>query len=237
MGIEFFSGNAKHNGAALLPRAYRKTVSWLPQIGDIFPDFVANTTQGPVHLHDWAEGSWVFFFSHPAAFTPVCSTEIASFANAKEEFAARNVKVLGLSREAISTQQEWFSEIESIFDVKVDFPMIEDLSGKLAKTFGMVHPKEGDGWAIRKSFIIDPSLKVRMIFEYPVHVGRSSMETIRVIDALKANDQHRVCTPGDWVPGDRFLLPSGISDAEASARYGNQWEKVSDYLKVVTLEE
>lgn len=236
MGIGSMLGFPVRGGRFRPPLGYRRTVAWLPCIGDIFPDFIANSTTGRISFHGWAEGKWTFFFSHPAAFTPVCSTEIACFANAQEDFDARNVQVLGLSGNPVETQLAWHSDIERMFDVKVEFPVIEDIAGELATGFGMIHANEAEVCPIRKSFIIDPALKVRMIFEYPIRVGRSSAETLRVIDALQIIDRHEVATPSDWMPGKKVILPYGMSDEEATATYGSDWQKLSDYLKFVRLD-
>lgn len=232
MGIGSMLGFSAAGRSVRLPSGYRKTVNWVPRIGDVFPDFVANSTRGRFSFHDWAEGKWSFLFSHPGAFTPVCSTEIASFANAQEDFESRNVQVMGLSGNEVETQLAWHADIERIFNVKVEFPVVEDLGGELATTFGMIHAHETDAYPIRKSFVIDPALKVRLIFEYPVLMGRSSTETLRVIDALQVIDRHGVATPCDWVPGNKVILPFGMSDAEATSLYGSNWSKLSSYLKV-----
>ncbi len=219
-----------------VPRGYNASVRWLPRIGDIFPNFTAETTQGRISFHDWAEGQWVTLFSHPGAFTPICTTELASLAQAQQEFTDRGVRLLGLSRSTADDQLRWASDIEQMFDVKVRFPVIDDSLGALAATFGMIHPKEGADWTIRKTFIIDPSLKVRMIFEYPVYIGRSTEETLRVIDALQVQDAHTVGTPADWNPGNSCLLPFDMTDAAATQKYGSRWTKLSDYLRTINVE-
>lgn len=216
-----------------VPTGYTATTPWQPRIGDIFPNFWANTTQGPISLHSWAEGKWVFLFSHPAAFTPVCTTEIADFNAVQEEFAARGVKILGMSHDDCATISAWLEDIGKVFDLKINIPMIEDPQGLLATTFGMVHPKEHPERSIRKSFIIDPALRLRMIFEYPIWVGRSTIETLRVIDAMQVKDRYNVGTPADWEPGDPCLLPTGQTDAQLDHAYGPIRTKVRSYLQTV----
>lgn len=218
-----------------LPKGYKATVQWVPHIGDIVPNFKARTTRGPIGFHEWAEGSWVYLFSHPGAFTPVCTTEMASFANATDEFAQRGVKLIALSRDAVAQQLNWCDDIERMFKVSVPFPVIEDCSGELASLFGMIHPKQSTEWTIRKSLIIDPSLRLRMIFEYPIYIGRSTTETLRVIDALQTLDRHEVGTPADWHPGNSVLLPHGMTDETANAAYGKRWRKLAEYLKVLDI--
>lgn len=235
MNVASFLGLPTNRGPVRVPAGYRKSVAWLPRIGDIVPDFVAKTTRGNLTFHDWAEGRWTLLFSHPAAFTPVCSTEIAALAADQDEFDARNVQILGMSGSSLDEQRIWDADLERIFKVQIRFPMAEDPTGELAATFGMVHEHESDALPMRKTLIIDPSLKVRMIFEYPMLVGRSTSETLRVIDALQANDKHGLATPSDWTPGDKLVFPPGTSDASATEHFGRNWRKLSDYLKVVRL--
>lgn len=205
MSMQFFAGRGNNGERIFLPLAYRRKVKWLPQIGDIFPDFEATTTEGPLKFFDWADGHWSFVFSHPAAFTPVCATEILSLAQSKDDFERRNVKLLGVTQSSIDVQREWHDGIFKIFGTAIDFPTVADQNMALAKVFGMIHEKESACWSIRKSFILDPQMKIRMIFEYPINVGRSTDEVLRAIDALQACDNLNVVTPADWYPGDAYL--------------------------------
>jgi len=186
---------------AKVPYRYSREVRWLPQIGDVVPDFNVDSTKGPISFHKFAEGNWVFLFSHPAAFTPVCTTEIASFATFAKDFEARGVKLLGISKSTIADQIRWHADIETIYDMHVTFPMIADEAGMLINLFGMLHNKQSPEWSIRKSIIIGPDLKIRMIFEYPILIGRSSDEMLRVIDALQTADTYNVATSADWRKG------------------------------------
>lgn len=237
MNMQFFTGRGRHGETVQLPRAYMQHVKWVPRIGDIFPNFSAHSTHGPLEFHRWAEGSWVMLFSHPAAFTSVCTTEIAGFALAQDEFAARGVRLMALSRDTTETHRRWVEDIERMFEIEVPFPLIEDETGYLSSAFSMIHPNEGGHHAVRKSIIIDPALRVRMIFEYPYFVGRSTDETLRVIDALQTQDRHGVATGGDWHRGEDCLLPPHVGDARARFLYGERWTKFCDYLRTVSVED
>ena len=217
----------------MVPRGYASRVRWQPCIGDIFPDFTCQTTLGPLNFHEWAEGSWVFFFSHPAAFTPVCSTELADVADCADEFAERNVKLLSLGRDDLYLDGAWIEDIEEDFDVLIDFPVISDATGELATACGMIHPKEDEVRTIRKSFIIDPSLRIRMINEYPLGIGRDIDEVLRTIDALQAIEQGGLATPSGWRSGDPMLISPDVSDEDAERLYGERVCKVRRYMRVL----
>lgn len=232
-----FSKKPDTHARVEVPSGYKSTTPWHPKIGDIFPNFWARTTQGPISFHAWGEGSWVFLFSHPAAFTPVCTTEIADFNAVQDDFAARGVKVIGISHDDCATISAWLEDIGDVFDLDVTIPMIEDPHGLLAKTFGMVHPKEHPEWSIRKSFIIDPSLRLRMIFEYPIWIGRSTIETLRVIDAMQVKDRYNVGTPADWEPGDPCLLPFDRTETQLDHAYGPMRTKLRSYLQTVLVSD
>lgn len=200
----------KRTAVADVPTSYRKTVRWLPQIGDIVPNFRADTTMGPLAFHPWAEGQWSVLFSHPKAYTPVCTTEVASLAAMQDEFSQRGVQLLGICCSGLEEQLEWHHEITRLFGHQVRFPMIGDVDGELAGLIGMVHGKEHEDWPIRKTLIVDPSLRVRAISEYPIAVGRSSEELLRLIDALQRVTAYRVVTGADWEKGDRVMLYPGV---------------------------
>lgn len=235
MSVQFFGTRSNGGVSVVLPKAYHARVRWLPRIGDIFPDFSATSTHGPLGFHDWAGGKWVYFFSHPAAFTPVCTTELAHLALNANEFDARGVKLLTVSRDTRAEQFDWAKDIRQIFGADIRFPMISDQSGIIASICGMLHPKEDGHLPVRKSFLIDPSLRVRMIFEYPMRVGRCTDEVLRVIDALQTVDAEDVATPAGWEKGDPCLVGPELGNAQTSRRYGTRWWKVRDYLKFVTL--
>ncbi|WP_421999213.1 redoxin domain-containing protein [Roseovarius mucosus] len=233
MTIQFFTPRGPGNEVLKLPSSLRKTVKWLPQIGDLFPDFAVETTQGTLRFWDWAEGSWVHLFSHPAAFTPVCTTEIASLASYSRSWTACGIKNLALTASSITEQQAWHAEIEDMFDVKVDFPCACDHGMRLARIFGMVHEKESSEWPIRKSFLIDPAQRIRMIFEYPVFVGRNTDEVLRVAKALQLRDRTGAATPADWYDGDIAIISDNRPEADVIREFGVGSTQLRPYLRVV----
>ncbi len=206
MSYQFFGTRGSADVRVSLPQTYRRKVRWVPQIGDIFPDFTAPTTQGKLRFHEWAEGSWVYLFSHPAAFTPVCTSEMVGLSASSGCFAERNIKTISLCRSDCEAQARWAEEIARVFGTPITFPMISDSDGVISRVCGMVHDKESTTLSMRKSLIIDPGLRLRMILEYPMRVGRSTEEILRVFDALKVTDELDVATPSDWYQGDPLLL-------------------------------
>ncbi|MEM8579108.1 MAG: redoxin domain-containing protein [Pseudomonadota bacterium] len=203
-----------------IPAGYQRQVSWMPQIGDIFPNFAAPSTQGQIDFHDWAEGHWVLMLSHPSTRSGVSATEWGGIASMKAEFDALGIKVLGVCCEHVVDLARWEEQIAASFGLEIDFPTVEDRTGKLSAAFGMIHPKQGKDMAIRKSFVIDPNLLVKMSAEYPINVGRSIDEMLRAIEALQVTDAHRVGIPADWDAGQDCLLAPYITEAEAQAGYG-----------------
>ncbi|WP_425049704.1 redoxin domain-containing protein [Psychromarinibacter sp. S121] len=214
------------------PYGYRESVDWVPRIGDIFPNFRADSTHGSIDFHSWAEGRWVYFFSHPTIRSGVSATEVASIANAAPFFRKRGVEVLGLCADSAAAHSKWEAEIGRIFGLQIDYPVIDDREAHLSHAFGAVHPKQGSAMAIRKSFIIDPALRVRMLFEYPLNVGRSVDEILRVVDALQMVDSHRVGIPADWEAGDSVVVPPYMDSDQAFELHG-QVEELSPSLRLV----
>jgi len=182
----------------LLPR--------IPTIGSPAPDFSANTTQGPIKLSDY-KGKWVVLFSHPADFTPVCTTEMVGFARRQAEFDKRGAQLIGVSIDSIFSHLEWVNSMETTFDTKVSFPIVADLDMKVASLFGMVHPGASDTSAVRAVFFIDPKQTIRALVYYPLANGRSIEELMRVLDALQASDKNGIATPEGWKPGDKVIVP------------------------------
>lgn len=223
MSMQFFAGRGKNGERILLPLEYRKTVKWLPQIGDIFPNFDATTTAGPLRFVDWAKGHWCFLFSHPAAFTPVCETEMVALSRAKTEFDRRDVRLLSFTQSSLEEQKCWHEEIFKLFGTTIDFPTVDDQNQALARAFGMIHEKESASCSIRKSFILDPQMKIRMIFEYPIYIGRSTTEVLRTIDALQAVDEFGVATPADWQQGNAYLCSETHKRNDQLCRFDLRW--------------
>jgi peroxiredoxin (alkyl hydroperoxide reductase subunit C) len=182
------------------------------------PDFEATTTHGPIKLSEWAGGSWVILFSHPADFTPVCTTEFIQFAKRYEEFRKRDVKLLGNSIDSHYSHIAWVRNIEEKFGVKIPFPIIADLDQKVSWLYGMIHEPSSRTAAVRCVFFIDPKMILRAMIYYPLNVGRNFDEIMRVIDALQTVDQHSVACPADWRPGDSVIVPPPATAQDAEAR-------------------
>lgn len=201
-------------------------------IGDTAPNFTIDTTKGEIDFHKWAAGSWVFFFSHPADFTPVCTTEMGRTANLAKEFAARNVKPLGLSTDTVAEHLTWIADVNDTQNADLQFPIIADADCKVAKLYDMIHPDESDTAAVRSVYIIDPKGKIRLTMTYPMSVGRNFDEILRVIDALQLGDRSRVATPADWRPGDKVIIPPSISNEEATKIFPQGWDEIRPYLRL-----
>lgn len=204
-------------------------------IGDIAPDFTADTTVGKISFHNWIGTSWVFFFSHPADFTPVCTTEIGRTSQLAAEFAKRNVKPLGLSTDGVQEHLNWINDVNDSQNTTVTFPMVADPECVVARLYEMIHPNESATAAVRSVFIIDPHKKVRLTLTYPMSVGRNFDEILRVIDALQTGDARRIATPADWTPGNKVIIPTSIKNDEAKTLFPNGWTEVRPYLRTTTL--
>ncbi|MCG6203522.1 peroxiredoxin [Rhodopseudomonas sp. HC1] len=204
-------------------------------IGDIAPDFTADTTTGPISLHDWAADSWVFFFSHPADFTPVCTTEMGKTAKLSQQFAARNVKPLGLSTDTVSEHLKWIADVNDTQQTDLLFPIVADPDLKVAKLYDMIHPNQSDTAAVRSVFIIDPNKKIRLTMTYPMNVGRNFDEILRVIDALQLADKYRVATPADWRAGDKVIIPLSLQGDDAAKAFPQGWDAPRPYLRLTTV--
>ncbi len=189
----------------------------LPRINEKAPDFKARTTHGEKSLKDY-EGKWLVLFSHPADFTPVCSTEFIGFANHQDEFDKINTELLGLSIDSVYSHIAWVRSLEENFGVKVKFPIIEDLSMDVAKAYGMIHPGAGDTSAVRATFIIDPKGVLRAFVYYPMSNGRSIPEILRLVQGLQHSDQTGFATPENWKPGQACIVPPPKTTQEAEQR-------------------
>lgn len=233
MSIQFFSFRAGEKNHLFLPREYRRTVAWVPQMGDIFPNFSVDTTDGRLNFFDWAEGHWSYLFSHPAAMTPVCTSEVLSLSSSLHGFEDRDVKLLGFSGSSIENQLEWHRDIERLFGVSVGIPFVADTGNRLARSFGMMHDKQSSKFPIRKSFIIDPEMRIRMIFEYPIGVARSTDEVLRMIDAFQVHRRTGLAVPADWQPGDDLLHGEDRTDDEMRSIYGSDFVRLTNYLAIV----
>ncbi len=199
-------------------------------LGDTAPDFKASTTEGDISFHDWQGDSWVVFFSHPADFTPVCTTELGRTAALGGEFAKRNAKAIAISVDSVEDHDKWAPDIGEIGGTDLNFPIIEDTSHKVSEAYDMIHPGEGDTSTVRSVFIIDPAHKIRLTLTYPKSVGRNFDEIVRALDALQETDRYSVATPVDWKPGDRIIVPTTVSTEDAQTKFSNV-EELKPYLR------
>ncbi|MFP4560723.1 MAG: peroxiredoxin [Thiohalorhabdus sp.] len=201
-------------------------------LGDTAPDFEIETTKGTIKFHDWIGDSWCFFFSHPADFTPVCTTEMGRTAQLAKEFEARNVKPLGLSTDTVEEHVKWIEDVNETQNTTLDFPIVADADLKISKLYEMIHPEESSTAAVRSVFIIDPKKKIRLTMTYPMSVGRNFDEILRVIDALQVGDAHGIATPADWTKGDKVIIPPTVSNEEAQKRFPQGFEELKPYLRL-----
>ena len=205
------------------------------RIGTIAPNFKIETTTGPIDFHEWAKGSWTFFFSHPADYTPVCTTEMGRTAQLAPEFAKRNVKPLGLSTDTVEEHLGWIKDVNETQNTVLEFPIVADKDKAVAELYDMIHPDEDDNAAIRSVYIIDPDMKIRLTMTYPMTVGRNFAEILRVIDALQTTDSQEVACPADWEPGKPVIIRPSVSDEDAKSKFPQGWETLRPYLRLTNL--
>lgn len=209
--------------------AVQSQLNPMPRINDDAPDFEAKTTQGMLRLSD-LRGKWVVLFSHPADFTPVCTTEFIEFARRTDDFEARNVQLIGLSIDSVFSHLAWVRNIEQNFNVQVKFPVIADLDMKVASKFGLIHPNASETATVRAVFVIDEKGKVRAVIYYPMSCGRNMDEVLRVIDALQTADKHGVATPANWCPGNDVIVPPPQTQEDAEKRLKSDYEITDWYF-------
>ena len=203
----------------------------MPRIGDDAPNFTAVTTHGTLTLHDYAPEKWIVLFSHPADFTPVCTTEMSGFATRKDEFEALNAVRIGLSIDSIHAHLAWVNNVKEKTGVYFDFPIIADIDMKVSRLYGMLQPNESETAAVRAVYFIDPSKKIRLIMYYPLNVGRNMDEILRVLEAMQVADKYKVALPLDWRKGEKVIVPPPKTADEMSERLkDNTLEKVDFYL-------
>ncbi len=200
-------------------------------LGDTAPDFTADSTRGPIHFHDWLGESWGMLFSHPADFTPVCTTELGAVARLGPEFVARGVKVIGLSVDSIESHVRWEDDVAETQGTPVDFPMIADVDRVVSQLYDMIHPGASETATVRAVFIVGPDKTVRLILTYPMSTGRNFAEILRAIDSLQLTEAHPVATPADWQPGDDVIIGLGVDDEEAARRFPHH-RVVKPYLRL-----
>jgi len=211
-------------------------------IGSTAPDFTAETTQGPIHFHDWVGDSWAILFSHPKAFTPVCTTELGYMAGLKDDFARRNTKIIGLSVDANEDNANWLPDIEEVSGNKVDYPVIGDSNLDVAKLYNMLPADSGDSAAgrtaannatVRTVYIVGPDKKIRAMLLYPMSTGRNFDEVLRLLDSVQLTESKGVATPVNWKPGEDVIIPPSVSDEAAKEKYPAGWETVKPYLRTI----
>ena len=202
------------------------------QLGDVAPNFSAQTTEGPIRFHDWAGESWVVLFSHPKNFTPVCTTELGAVAKLKPEFDRRNVKVIGLSVDPVEDHHRWADDIRETQGTALNFPLIADHDRAVSSLYGMLHPNASDTLTVRSVFVVDPNKKVRLTLTYPASTGRNFAEILRAIDSLQLTDRHSVATPADWQHGEDVIIAPSLTDNEARGRFPQGWRALKPYLRI-----
>lgn len=203
----------------------------MPRIGDKAPDFEAVTTEGPIKFSEYGKGKWVILFSHPADFTPVCTTEMSGFAQRKAEFDVHNTKLMGLSIDSIHSHLAWVNNVKEKTGVYFNFPIIADIDMKVSKLYGMLQPNESETSAVRAVFFIDPEKKIRLIMYYPLNVGRNMDEILRALIALQTSDKHKVALPLNWKRGDKVIVPPPKTLNEMEKRIADKsLEQIDFYL-------
>jgi thioredoxin-dependent peroxiredoxin len=207
------------------------------QIGDLAPDFTAQTTEGPIQFHDWIEGSWIVLFSHPKNFTPVCTTELGYTAKLKPEFDKRNVKAIGLSVDKLESHEPWSKDIEETQGYALNFPLIADTDKTVSNLYGMIHPNASDSMTVRSVFVIGPDKKIKLTLTYPASTGRNFDEVVRVIDSLQLTAKHQVATPVNWKQGEDVIIVPAVTDEMAKEKYPQGWKTLKPYLRVIAQPE
>ncbi|PWE18853.1 peroxiredoxin [Marinicauda salina] len=200
-------------------------------LGDTAPDFEAETTDGKISFHDWIGDDWVVFFSHPADYTPVCTTELGYTAKLKEELAKRNAKAIALSIDPIEDHEGWIKDIEETQGCTVDFPIIADVDKSVSELYQMIHPKADPKVTVRAVYVIDPNKKIRATFTYPPSAGRNFDEILRLIDSLQLTDGYKVATPVNWRAGEDVIIVPTLSDEDADKLFPKGYKKIKPYLR------
>jgi alkyl hydroperoxide reductase subunit AhpC len=212
------------------------------RINDTAPDFTAETTQGPIHFHEWIGNGWAVLFSHPKDFTPVCTTELGYMAGLQPEFEKRNCKIIGLSVDPVSSHGKWAGDIEETQGHAVNYPMIGDPELKIAKLYGMLPAESGstsegrtaaDNATVRNVFMIGPDKKIKLMLIYPMSTGRNFDEVLRVLDSMQLTAKHKVATPVNWKSGDDVIILPSVSEADAKEKFPNGWKAPKPYLRIV----
>ena len=202
------------------------------RLGDIAPDFSAESTEGTINFHKWLGDSWGVLFSHPADYTPVCTTELGTVAKLKGEFDKRGVKVAGLSVDSVADHNGWIGDINETQNTSVNFPLIADPERKVAYLYDMIHPNALDNLTVRSVFVIGPDKKVKLTLTYPASTGRNFDELLRVIDSLQLTSTHSVATPANWQDGDDCIVVPALSDEQAKEKFPKGFKAIKPYLRI-----
>lgn len=202
-------------------------------IGGVAPDFTQESTEGPIHFHDWIGNQWAVLFSHPKDFTPVCTTELGQVAKLKSEFEKRNCKVIALSVDDVNSHKGWTKDIEETQHTKMNFPILGDADRKVSKLYDMIHPEANDTLTVRSVFVIDPNKKVRLMITYPASTGRNFDEILRVIDSLQLTDHYSVATPVDWKQGEECVIVPSLTDPKVlKEKFPKGYRELRPYLRM-----
>ncbi|HLH78409.1 MAG TPA: peroxiredoxin [Candidatus Binataceae bacterium] len=202
-------------------------------LGQTVPDFTQQSTEGPIHFHDWIGNNWAVLFSHPKDFTPVCTTELGSVAKLKPEFDKRGVKVIALSVDDVDSHKRWIGDIEETQHAKLNYPILADADHKVSSLYDMIHPEANAAVTVRTVFVIDPQKKLRLSITYPPSTGRNFSEILRVIDSLQLTDKFQVSTPVDWKQGDDVVISPAIQDpAELKQKFPKGYKELRPYLRM-----
>jgi len=201
------------------------------RLGDIAPDFTANTTEGQIRFHQWLGNSWGVLFSHPADFTPVCTTELGFLAKLRGEFDKRNVKVIAISVDPLDAHTGWIKDINETQSTTVNFPLIADPDKQVASLYDMIHPNADDKATVRSVFVIGPDKKIKLMLTYPASTGRNFAELLRVIDSVQLTANYKVATPGNWVDGEECIVTPAVSDHDAQMLFPKGLRRVKPYLR------
>jgi alkyl hydroperoxide reductase subunit AhpC len=204
------------------------------QLGDTAPDFTADTTEGPVRFHEYLGDSWAILFSHPADFTPVCTTELGEFTRRKKQFDDRDTRIIGVSVDSVDSHRGWSADIAETQGQGLNFPLIGDEDRAIASLYGMIHPKALETATVRTVFVIGPDKKVKLTLAYPAAIGRNVDEIVRVLDALQLSARHPVSTPVNWNDGDDVLISPALSDDDAAARFPDGFTTLKPYLRLTS---
>jgi alkyl hydroperoxide reductase subunit AhpC len=200
-------------------------------LGDVAPNFTADTTAGKIDFHQWLGGGWGILFSHPKDFTPVCTTELGMAAKLKADFAKRGVKMIAVSVDPLESHQGWVGDINETQGCTVDYPIIADPDRKVSTLYDMIHPAASDTFTVRSVYIIDPNKKVRLMLTYPASCGRNFDELVRVIDSLQLTDGFKVATPVNWKPGDDCIIVPAVKDEDVPKLFPKGMRKIKPYLR------